>query len=260
MVVFYMHFFNNPSNLRNACRNGIFTSTTSGHAPGYMQANVVILESSEAIDFSIFCQKNSNACPLLEVLKPGDPEPKRSAPNADIRTDLPLYKIFYNGLFSHETLDILDLWQDNFVTFLIGCSFTAEDALKKEGLSPKHLQKAGNVPMFITNRKTVASGKFYGSLVVSMRPYTPDDAKKAALITSNYPMAHGAPIQIGDADSLGIENINQPDYGSPVGLEDNEIPVFWACGVTPQEAIRNAKPKIAITHSPGCMFVSELKA
>ena len=135
MVVFYMHFFNNPSNLRNACRNGIFTSTTSGHAPGYMQANVVILESSEAIDFSIFCQKNSKACPLLEVLKPGDPEPKRSAPNADIRTDLPLYKIFYNGLFSHETLDILDLWQDNFVTFLIGCSFTAEDALKKAAIS-----------------------------------------------------------------------------------------------------------------------------
>ncbi|MBR72356.1 MAG: DUF1445 domain-containing protein [Rhodospirillaceae bacterium] len=255
-----MDYFKTPKDLRFACRQGSYKGPTSGHALGFIQTNLVILEDSDANEFETYCQKNSKACPILEVLKSGNTQPKKLAPDADISTDLPLYKIFKSGELSEELTNIKDIWQANFVTFLIGCSFSAEEALLKAGLTPKHLQSTGQVPMFVTNQPTKAAGKFYGPLVVSMRPYTRKDAKKAAKITKNYPMAHGGPIQIGDPESLGIIDINKPNYGNAVHLSDDEIPVFWACGVTPQEAIKRAKPSISITHSPGCMFVSDQRA
>jgi uncharacterized protein YcsI (UPF0317 family) len=195
---------------------------------------------------------------VLEILDSGDPEPRNCAPGADVRSDLSRYRVFRAGVPVGDVTDVADIWRDDFVTFLLGCSFTAEEALIVAGLEPRHIRETGIVPMFRTTKPTEAAGKFTGPFVVSMRPYTPEDAQRAADITKNYPMAHGGPIQIGNPAALGIRDINKPEYGEPVTIEDGEIPVFWACGVTPQEAILNAKPEIAITHAPGYMFVSDL--
>ncbi len=255
-----MTFYKDPIKLRTACRNGGYAGPTSGHAHGYVQANMVILPKEDADDFHLFCEKNPKPCPILEVLEAGDPEPKICAPGADIRTDLSRYRIFRVGKPTGDVTDISELWRDDLVTFLLGCSFTAEEALIEAGLEPRHIKETGIVPMFRTNKPTKGVGKFSGPFVVSMRPYTPDDAQRASEVTAKYPIAHGAPIQIGDAMSLGIKDIKKPDYGEPVTIEDGEVPVFWACGVTPQEVIMEAKPHFAITHVPGYMFVSDMKS
>jgi uncharacterized protein YcsI (UPF0317 family) len=255
-----MTFFHEPQALRAACRAGEYDGPTSGHAQGYVQANMVILKAEDAEDFRQFCEQNPTPCPVLEILSPGDPEPKVSAPGADIRSDLSLYRVFRSGEPVGDVTDISDLWEDDFVTFLLGCSFTAEEALIAAGLEPRHIKETGIVPMFRTTKPTNGAGQFTGPFVVSMRPYTPENAQRAAEVTENYPMAHGGPIQIGDPDALGIRDIHNPEYGEAVTIEDGEIPVFWACGVTPQEAIRNAKPEIAITHAPGYMFVSDIRS
>jgi uncharacterized protein YcsI (UPF0317 family) len=252
--------FATPGDLRTACRTGAYDGPTSGHAPGFVQANMVILPAADAEDFRLFCERNPKPCPVLEILDAGDPQPKNCAPGADIRTDLSLYRVFRNGEVVGDVTDISDLWRDDFVTFLLGCSFTAEEALSAAGLEPRHIRETGIVPMFRTTKPAESAGKFSGPYVVSMRPYTPADAQRAAEVTDAYPMAHGGPIQIGDPDALGIRDIRNPEYGMPVTIKEGEIPVFWACGVTPQEAIRNAKPEIAITHAPGYMFVSDLRS
>lgn len=253
-----MRLYKIPSELRAACRIGRYDGPTSGHAPGYVQANLVILPKEEADDFLLFCERNPKPCPILEVLEAGDPEPKTCAPRADIRTDLSRYRVFHNGIPTEDTTDIIKFWRDDLVTFLLGCSFTAEEALTAAGLEPRHIHETGIVPMFRTTKPTERAGKFSGPFVVSMRPYTLTDAQRASKVTEKYPLAHGAPIQIGDAASLGITDISQPDYGLPVTIHEDEVPVFWACGVTPQEAILHAKPKFAVTHVPGYMFVSDL--
>lgn len=249
--------FVSGADLRLAARAG-YDGPTSGHATGYVQANMVILPETYARDFETFCRNNPQPCPILEILKPGDPEPKKTAPGGDVRTDIPRYRIYRDGRFAEEPTDITDVWRDDFVTFLLGCSFTAEEALIAAGLEPRHIKETGVVPMFRTTKPTVPAGPFDGPFVVSMRPYTPENARRAAEITERYPMAHGGPIQIGDPDALGIEDIHNPEYGEAVTIEDGEVPVFWACGVTPQAALENAKPDIAITHAPGYMFVSDL--
>ena len=255
-----IELFSTPAELRAACRAGTYAGPTSGHAQGFVQANMVILPAADAEDFRLFCERNPKPCPVLEILDAGDPEPKKSAPGADVRTDLSLYRVFRNGEPVGDVTDISDLWRDDLVTFLLGCSFTAEEALIAAGLEPRHIRESGIVPMFRTTKPAESAGRFEGPYVVSMRPYTPEDAKRAAEITDRYPMAHGGPIQFGDPDALGIRDIRDPEYGQPVTVKDGEIPVFWACGVTPQEAIRNAKPEIAITHAPGYMFVSDLRS
>lgn len=253
-----MSFFEKPGELRAACRTGDYDGPTSGHAPGFVQANMVILPAADAEEFRQFCERNPKPCPVLEILEPGDPEPKNSAPGADVRSDLSRYRVFRDGVPVADPTDVSDVWRDDMVTFLLGCSFTAEEALIAAGLEPRHIRETGIVPMFRTTKPTEGAGKFNGPFVVSMRPYTPEDAQRAADVTEKYPMAHGGPIQIGDPGALGIRDINDPEYGKPVTIEEGEIPVFWACGVTPQEAILNAKPEIAITHAPGYMFVSDI--
>ncbi|MAI49778.1 MAG: DUF1445 domain-containing protein [Rhodospirillaceae bacterium] len=253
-----MTFYKKPGDLRAACRSGDYDGPTSGHAQGYVQANMVILPGTDAAEFKEFCANNPKPCPILEILAAGDPEPKNCAPGADVRSDLSQYRVFRDGVPVGDVTDITNIWEDNFVTFLLGCSFTAEEALIAAGLEPRHIKETGIVPMFRTTKPTVGAGKFIGPFVVSMRPYTPENAERAASVTEQYPMAHGGPIQIGDAEALGICDINNPEYGAPVTIEAGEIPVFWACGVTPQEAILIAKPRIAITHAPGYMFVSDL--
>ena len=255
-----MTFYRDPSEMRTACRTGEYDGPTSGHVQGYVQANMVILPTKDADDFLLYCQRNPKPCPIIEVLEAGDPEPKKCAPGADIRTDLSRYRIFRDGVPTDDPKDIIELWRDDLVTFLLGCSFTAEEGLIAAGLEPRHIRETGFVPMFRTTIPTESAGKFSGPLVVSMRPYTPENAQRAAEVTAKYPLAHGAPIQIGDADTLGIKNIDEPEYGAPVTILEDEVPVFWACGVTPQEAILNAKPRFAITHVPGYLFVSDLQS
>jgi uncharacterized protein YcsI (UPF0317 family) len=247
-----------PEELRLRCRRGDYAGPTSGHAPGHVQANMVILPKADADEFRRFCEANPQPCPILEVLVPGDPVPHRIAPKADVRTDLPRYRVFRDGALAGEPTDIGDLWRDDLVTFLLGCSFVAEAALMKAGLLLPHIKETGFVPMFRTGLQTKPVGRFHGPVVASMRPFPPADADRAAAITAHYPMAHGAPIHRGDPATIGIKDLAHPEYGKAVTVPQGWETVFWACGVTPQEAILNAKPALAFTHAPGHMFVADI--
>jgi uncharacterized protein YcsI (UPF0317 family) len=250
--------FTTGADVRAACRSGFWTKPTCGLADGFAQANLVVLPRALAFDFLLFCQRNPKPCPLLDVTEPGDPVPRFVAPNADLRTDLPQYRMWRDGVLVEEPIDIGKYWQADFVSFVIGCSFTFEGALLRAGLPVRHLELGLNVPMFRTNIACRSAGTFHGPLVVSMRPMTPNDAVRAVQVTSRYSAVHGAPVHIGDPFALGIGDINRPDFGDAVPIEAHEIPVFWACGVTPQAAIMAARPPLVITHSPGCMFVTDL--
>jgi len=251
--------FNTGSQVRRACRAGEFAGPTSGLADKFAQANLVILPRDVAGEFLLFCQRNPKPCPLLEVLEPGDPVPHLTAPDADLRTDLPRYRVWKNGELADEPADICDVWRDDFVAFLIGCSFTFEGALLRAGVSVRHVERGVNVPMFRTNIDCRPAGRFHGPLVVSMRPMSPAEAIRAVQITSRYPDVHGAPVHLGLPERIGITDLSTPDYGDAVPIEAGELPVFWACGVTPQAVMTAAKPPLAITHSPGCMFVTDIR-
>jgi uncharacterized protein YcsI (UPF0317 family) len=196
--------------------------------------------------------------PVLEVTEPGSAEPADLAPGADLRTDLPRYRVWRDGELTGEPADVRDLWREDLVAFLIGCSFTFERALLAEGLPVRHAEEGVNVPMYRTVRECRAAGRFSGPLVVSMRPMTPEQAIRATQITSRYPTVHGAPVHVGDPAALGISELGSPDYGDPVPLRDGEIPVFWACGVTPQAVAVASRPELMITHAPGHMFVTDV--
>lgn len=247
------------SSVRQASRTGKFTGQTSGLASGFAQANLVILHERDAADFLEFCHKNPKPCPLLEVTAAGDACPAKLAIDADLRTDIPRYRVWKQGILVEEPTEISHLWQDDLVSFLIGCSFTFEAALMASGLSVRHIDKGLNVPMYRTSQQCASAGKFSGPLVVSMRPFKPADAIRAIQISSRFPEVHGAPVHLGFPEQLGISNLAQPDFGDAVPVEPDELPVFWACGVTPQAVLMQAKLDFAITHSPGCMFVSDLK-
>lgn len=247
-----------PAALRAGCREGSFTGPTSGHALGHVQANMVILPAEFADEFRDFCDKNPKPCPVLEIHEPGDPEPKSIAPGADVRSDLPRYRVFRDGQVVDTPTDITDLWRDDLVTFMLGCSFIAEEALMAAGLKLAHIAETGFVSMYRTTKPCVPAGRFAGNFVVSMRPFTPEDADRATEITEHYPMAHGAPIHRGDPAELGIADIAAPEFGRAVTFRADQVPVFWACGVTPQEALAAARPPLAITHAPGQMFVADI--
>lgn len=245
--------------VRAACRAGEWTGQTSGLAPGFAQANLVVLPRAQAFDFLQFCRRNPKPCPLLDVTEPGDPVPRAVAPEADLRTDLPRYRVWRNGELTDEPTDVRGLWQDDFVSFVIGCSFTFEAALLRAGVPVRHVELGRNVPMYRTNRACLSAGVFHGPLVVSMRPLTPADAVRAVQITSRFPAVHGAPVHLARPDLLGIADLARPDYGEAVPIGEDEIPVFWACGVTPQAVLTAARVPLAITHSPGCMFVTDVR-
>jgi uncharacterized protein YcsI (UPF0317 family) len=252
--------FDTPARLRAACRDGAFDGPTSGLAPGFVQANMVILPADYAEEFRAFCAANPQPCPVLEELPPGAVEPARCAPGADLRTDLPRYRVFRDGVAVAEPAEVRGLWRDDLVTFLLGCSFVAEAALTRAGLLLPHIAETGFVPMYRTGVDCVPAGRFRGRLVVSMRPFSPEDAARAAEITAHYPMAHGAPVRIGGAEALGIRDLAAPEWGRAVTVAPGQVPVFWACGVTPQEALAAARPPLAITHAPGHMFVADITA
>ncbi|MBN9529135.1 MAG: putative hydro-lyase [Alphaproteobacteria bacterium] len=243
---------------RAAIRAGLHAGPTAGLAPGHVQGNLVILPQDWANEFLRFCQANPKPCPLLAVSEVGDPMLPTLGADIDIRTDVPRYRVYRDGELAAEPTEIAALWRDDFVTFVIGCSFSFEEALLAAGVPVRHIQMHRNVPMYRTSLPCVPAGRFRGDLVVSMRPLAPADAIRAVQITSRFPSVHGAPVHLGAPERIGIADIDRPDYGDAVEIGDGELPVFWACGVTPQVAIRNARPPIAITHSPGTMLITDL--
>lgn len=246
-----------PVELRSRARSGSFTSNTSGHAPGYVQCNLVVLPDAWAGDFLRFCTANPRPCPLLASSPtPGDPS-LPALGDIDVRSDLPSYRLFRDGVFAEEMSDIGDLWRDDFVAFALGCSFSFEEALIAAGLEVRNVSEGRNVPMYRSTIECQPAGPFRGHMVVSMRPFLPEDAIRAIQICSRFPAVHGAPVHIGDPGMIGIADLGKPDYGEAVTIRDKELPLFWACGVTPQVALEQAAPPVAITHTPGCMLVTD---
>lgn len=250
---------NEAQNVRARIRQGDITGSTAGMAKGYTQANVVILKKELAFDFLLFCQRNPKSCPVLEVTDPGEFTLKRTAVNADIRTDVPAYRIYENGEWTKEVTDIRAYWEDDMVVFLIGCSFTFEAALLENHIPIRHIEEKCNVPMYQTNIPCDSTNAFSGPLVVSMRPMKAVDAIRATQVTSRFPDMHGSPVHIGNPAEIGIHDIHTPDFGDAVTIKADEVPVFWACGVTPQAAAMNSQPPLMITHAPGCMFVTDIE-
>jgi len=248
-----------PVEMRRLIRNNEYNKHTSGVCNGYVQANVVILPASYAEDFRNFAKANNEAIPILEEINNGEFSFKKVATDSDIRTDVPKYKVFKHGEFIETKQSIKEIWSDDFVTFLLGCSFSFENAFLNQGIPVRHIEQDRNVPMYITSKPCKSAGKFSGTMVVSMRPIPKKLVDKAVEITKLYPLAHGKPVQIGNPIEIGILDINNPDFGDSVEIKDGDIPVFWPCGVTPQNAAKNAKPDIMITHFPGHMFITDLR-
>jgi uncharacterized protein YcsI (UPF0317 family) len=245
--------------VRQRARLGELTGPTPGLAPGFVQANLVVVPRELAFDFLLFCQRNPKPCPLLDVTEPGSAEPRAVAPGADLRTDLPCYRVYRHGELVDEPKNLARWWRDDLVAFLLGCSFTFEHALLQAGLPVRHIEAGCNVPMYRTNLACRPAGAFRGPMVVSMRPLTPDQAIRAVTICSRFPRAHGAPVHLGDPAAIGIGDLPRPDFGDAVEVRPGEVPVFWACGVTPQAVAMQCRPPLLITHKPGHMFVTDLR-
>ena len=248
-----------PRELRRLIRNGGFSAPTTGLCPGYAQANLLILPIEDAYDFLLFAQRNPKPCPLLEVSDPGERFTKICAQDCDIAKDFPLYRIYKDGALIDEPTDVEAYWQDDLVSFIIGCSFSFESELVEAGIEMRHNTEGKNVSMYKTNIDCIPAGKLSGKMVCSMRPLNAADAIKATLLSGAIPAVHGCPIHIGDPSLIGIKDISKPDYGDAVNIAKDELPVFWACGVTPQSIVVNSKPKFAITHAPGYMLVTDTK-
>jgi uncharacterized protein YcsI (UPF0317 family) len=243
---------------RAAIRRGEWTQHTSGLADQHVQGNLVILPKALADDFLRYCQRNPKPCPVLAMSEPGDPRLPTLGADIDIRSDVPRYRVWRHGELVDEPTDVTALWRDDLVSFVIGCSFSFEQALLDAGLTLRHVSEGRNVAMYRTNLATEAAGPFFGPMVVSMRPMRAAAAIRAVQITSRFPNVHGAPVHIGDPALIGIADITKPDYGDAVAVLPDELPVFWACGVTPQAAITQARPEFCITHAPGAMLITDL--
>jgi uncharacterized protein YcsI (UPF0317 family) len=252
-----LHTAESPLVARSRIRAGEHLAPTSGLAAGFAQANLVVLPADYALDFLRFCVRNPQPCPLLEVTDTGSPRPGALAPAADLRTDVPRYRVFRDGELADEPTDVTRYWRDDLVAFLLGCSFTFEWALADAGLPLAHQDQHVNVPMYVTDRRCVGAGPFEGPLVVSMRPFAPSDVPRAVDISTRFPAMHGGPVHIGDPEALGIADLGVPDFGDPVRIAADHVPVFWACGVTPQAVALEARPSLAIFHAPGHMFITD---
>ena len=248
-----------PEGARLAARSGILRGPTSGLAPGYVQGNLAILPADLAGDFLRFCQRNPKPCPVIAVSEVGDPKFPFLGGDIDIRTDIPAYRVWKDGVMVDEPQDILSWWRNDLVAFVIGCSHSFEEALIEDGLSIRHIDRNSTVPMFRTSIACAPAGPFKGPMVVSMRPFTPANAIRAIQITSRFPSVHGAPVHIGLPELIGVVDVARPDFGEPVPVEADELPVFWACGVSPQAAIIASRPPFAITHAPGRMIVTDIR-
>jgi len=245
-------------NLRARIRSSEHDGLTTGLAPGMVQLNLAILPKAWADDFQRFCELNPKPCPLVSMTEPGNPIFSSDIGDGlDVRRDAPRYLVFRDGVLADEVTDLTELWQDDFVAFGMGCSYSFEEALVSGGLSLRHIEQKTKVPLYVTNIATEPSGQFHGPTIVSMRPFLPEDAIRAVEITAKYPRVHGTPVHFGNPEMIGIEDIADPYSGPPPVLYENEVPVFWACGVTPQIIVEHAKPPICITHKPGHMLITD---
>ena len=247
-----------PAEVRRLIRSGQHTSDTTGLAMGYIQGNLAILPEKYALDFATFCQRNPKPCPLIAMSEKGAVDLPTLAHDFDLRTDVPKYRIFRDGEFVEAVTDITDFWRDDFVAFVLGCSYSFEEALISAGLPLRHLDEGKAVACYNTTIPTTPAGPFSGGMVVSMRPFSPANAIRAIEVTSRFPLTHGAPVHFGDPAAIGIADIYKPDYGDGPTIGEGEVPVFWACGITPQVVVTNAKPEICITHFPGHMLITDL--
>ena len=243
--------------VRRAVRDGRFSGSTGGVAAGYVQANLTIVPAAYAQDFLAFCEANAKPCPVLAIGEPGAPLLPTLGQDVDVRTDVPRYLVFEHGIEVARVSSLMSLWSDDLVAFALGCSFTFDHILVSAGVPVRHVSRRSNVAMWRTTIPTTPVGPFHGPLVVSMRPMKQQDLERAVRITEVLPTVHGAPIHWGNAVILGIADLSKPDYGDPMQLEPDELPVFWACGVTAQVAVQHARIPFAITHSPGCMLVTD---
>ncbi len=248
-----------PLEARKLIRAGLWDKPTSGYCPGYAQANLIVLPKEQAYDFLLFAQRNPKPCPLLEVTDTGARQTRICATDCDIATDFPRYRIYRNGVLTEEVTDVSEYWRDDLVSFVIGCSFSFESDLIEAGIEMRHNTMGRNVSMYMTNIDCQPAGIMSGKMVVSMRPIPYSQIVKATTLSGAIPQVHGAPIHIGDPKVIGIDDISKPDFGEPVDINEGEVPVFWACGVTPQSIVMNVKPEFAITHAPGCMLITDTK-
>lgn len=246
-----------PKEMRALIRNGEWTHPTSGLCLSHVQANMIVLPKDWAYDFLVFAQRNPKPCPILDITEPGQGEAKLIALGSDVRTDIPKYRVWENGKLTAEPTDATPYWRDDLVAILLGCSFSFEGAMIEAGIPVRHMDMGCNVPMYITNIECTPAGRLSGPMVVSMRPVKYSQVPKAVMATGRFPAVHGAPVHIGDPSVIGINNIDKPDFGDSVEIRAGEVPVFWACGVTPQAAVMKSKPPFAITHAPGYMFIGD---
>lgn len=244
--------------MRALARRREWHGTTAGHCSAYQQANLVILPGEAAAEFAAFCTRNPKPCPLIEITPPGDPEPARSAPGADLRTDVGGYRVYRNGELVEQRKEIRDLWRDDLVAFLLGCSFTFEHALLDAGVGVRSIECNTVISMFTTNVPCRPAGRFHGPIVMTMRPIPEAQVELVRELSARYPHAHGSPIHVGNPDKIGIAELGRPTYGDPVAIHKGEVPVFWACGVTPQAVALESRPEFMITHEPGIMFLTDL--
>jgi uncharacterized protein YcsI (UPF0317 family) len=248
-----------PRAVRLAARSGAFAGVTAGLAPGYVQGNVCILPRAFAADFRLYCERNPKPCPLIGVSELGDPRLPSLGEDLDIRSDVPRYRVFRDGELKEEVTDIRRLWSPDMVAFVLGCSFSFEEAFAEAGVPLRYVEEGKNVSMYLSNIETEPAGPFRGPMAVSMRPLKAADAILAVQITSRFPKAHGAPVHLGKPELIGISDLDRPFAGDRVEVRPDELPVFWACGITPQAAVQRARPPICITHAPGHMLVTDRK-
>ena len=246
-----------PGQLRKIFRSGSYRGTTAAMADGYTQGNLAIIPERFALDFARFCQRNPQPCPMIGVSDTGNPQMFTLGKDIDIRTDIPSYNIYRNGEYEGSVAAINKYWEDDSVAFVLGCSFSFEEALAQEKVPLRHQELGRTCPMYKTSIETEVSGPFGGGMVVSMRPMSPSDAIRASAITARFPHTHGMPVHMGNPLDIGIKDIHKPDWGDPKEFYEGEIPVFWACGVTPQNAIQNARIPFVITHTPGSMLITD---
>ena len=247
-----------PRDIRADIRSGKLTGVTAGLGAGYVQANLAVLPKDSAYDFLLFCQRNPRPCPLIEVTDVGSPEPVGTAPGADLRTDIPRYLVYKDGEVADEVPDVTPYWRDDLVAFLLGCSFTFEWALLEAGIRLWHIEHGKNVAMWRTSIPCRPAGGFHGPMVVSMRPIPADQIARAVTASARFPNAHGAPIHIGDPTAIGVDDLSRPHYGDAQAFKPGDVPVFWACGVTPQAVALASRPPFMITHRPGHMFITDV--
>jgi uncharacterized protein YcsI (UPF0317 family) len=248
-----------PREARRLIRSGGHAGHTAGMAPAFVQGNLCILPAEYATDFAAYCERNPKPCPLIGMGAAGDPRLPALGEDLDIRTDLPRYRVFRDGTVVDEPTDITDYWRDDLVSFVLGCSFSFEQPLIEDGIRLRHIERGDNVAMYRTSIDTIPAGPFGGKMVVSMRPLHPAEAIRAIEITARYANVHGAPVHIGLPEQIGITDLEAPFAGDAPRMTEDEIPVFWACGVTPQVAVEQARPSLCITHMPGSMIITDLK-